>query len=457
MTDNSGSLPGIRRAFDAALIAAAGRTPPGSKNADSPAFSTFIDEATDAAEALMDCVKEIALTADGSGETLTAGLERYLEKAISAANFVASAPDVLQELCHALARELRLPDDPESLRAHIGYPESPESSEIKSLYRIALAIGKDPAGRDLVLDLSSNRAARGLQAEFPAISALIDHHLAEYGWVRSARTNLDPLSPKELMQRIQVALLRWDAGTLAVAAGLASPSKKTQAAKDVPEKVPGLIEACRTVAGGLSFRPVLLVKARWISRSFWEKVAKAAGCSNRQLAYATPAEIRSALNGTARLEVGELDLRATNGFSLLGSGGQVSARSNDASTALPEDLTGQSVSLGRAAGRVKVILDADEGGKLEVGDILVTNLSTPNYEGQPSVFPYRTVPAVAIEKAAAIVTDEGGLLSHAAIICRENRVPCILGSETATSVLRDGMIVEVDATRAAGTVAIIQA
>jgi pyruvate, water dikinase len=90
-----------------------------------------------------------------------------------------------------------------------------------------------------------------------------------------------------------------------------------------------------------------------------------------------------------------------------------------------------------------------------VGDVIVTDLSTPTYEGQPSLFPYRGVPSVPIEKASAIVTDEGGLLSHAAIVCRENSVPSLLGAEGASATLKDGMIVEVDATRADGTLTIL--
>jgi pyruvate,water dikinase len=48
-------------------------------------------------------------------------------------------------------------------------------------------------------------------------------------------------------------------------------------------------------------------------------------------------------------------------------------------------------------------------------------------------------------KAAAIVTDEGGMLSHAAIISRELMIPCIVGTHYATRVLKDGDMVEVDA------------
>jgi len=52
-----------------------------------------------------------------------------------------------------------------------------------------------------------------------------------------------------------------------------------------------------------------------------------------------------------------------------------------------------------------------------------------------------------MEKAIAIVTDEGGLLSHAAIVSREMGIPCVVGTKIATQVLKDGELVEVDAER----------
>ena len=50
-----------------------------------------------------------------------------------------------------------------------------------------------------------------------------------------------------------------------------------------------------------------------------------------------------------------------------------------------------------------------------------------------------------MQKAAAIITDQGGILSHAAIVSRELGKPCITGTENATSLLKDGDMVEVDA------------
>jgi len=70
--------------------------------------------------------------------------------------------------------------------------------------------------------------------------------------------------------------------------------------------------------------------------------------------------------------------------------------------------------------------------KLETGDILVSDTTGP--EMMPI-----------IEKAAAIVTDEGGMMSHAAIVAREFQIPCVVGTNYATEVFKDGDLIEVNA------------
>ncbi len=95
-------------------------------------------------------------------------------------------------------------------------------------------------------------------------------------------------------------------------------------------------------------------------------------------------------------------------------------------------VRGLPASPGVATGRVVIIKSADELDKIKKGDILVTTMTDPDM-----------VPAM--ERAAAIVTDEGGLTSHAAIVSRELGVPAVVGCNNATKVLSDGMIVKVDA------------
>lgn len=87
---------------------------------------------------------------------------------------------------------------------------------------------------------------------------------------------------------------------------------------------------------------------------------------------------------------------------------------------------------GKAKGKVKIIIKSSEFNKMEKGDILVTPMTRPDY-----------VPLM--KKAAAIITDEGGITSHAAVISRELKVPCIIGTQVASKLLKDGDVVEVNA------------
>ena len=96
------------------------------------------------------------------------------------------------------------------------------------------------------------------------------------------------------------------------------------------------------------------------------------------------------------------------------------------------ELKGASAFPGHVRGRVKIISHPNEIFKMNKGDILVSHATNPNL-----------LPAMDI--AAAIVTDIGGLTCHAAIVSREFRIPCVVGTKYATQVLQDNDLVEVDA------------
>ncbi len=94
-------------------------------------------------------------------------------------------------------------------------------------------------------------------------------------------------------------------------------------------------------------------------------------------------------------------------------------------------VKGQGASPGVAAGRVIIVRDVKDAGSVKEGDILVTKMTNPDM-----------VPAM--RKVAAIVTDEGGMTCHAAIVSRELGTPAVVGTRTATSVLKQGQLVTVD-------------
>ncbi|MCD4694394.1 hypothetical protein K8R62_03485, partial [bacterium] len=104
-------------------------------------------------------------------------------------------------------------------------------------------------------------------------------------------------------------------------------------------------------------------------------------------------------------------------------------------------IKGAIASTGKVKGKVKMVYSYKDVGKVKEGDILVAYMTSPKF-------------MFAILKSAAIITDDGGLTCHAAIISRELKKPCIIGTKIATQVLKDGDLVEVDADK--GIVKIIK-
>lgn len=97
-----------------------------------------------------------------------------------------------------------------------------------------------------------------------------------------------------------------------------------------------------------------------------------------------------------------------------------------------EDIHGSVANRGTALGRVVICKDLVSIQKVEKGDIIVASMTRPEF-----------MPA--LKKASAIVTDEGGVTCHAAILSRELGIPAVIGTKIATKILRDGMRVEVRA------------
>lgn len=110
----------------------------------------------------------------------------------------------------------------------------------------------------------------------------------------------------------------------------------------------------------------------------------------------------------------------------------VISTSNDKKDTEVTEIKGYSACKGVVRGTVKVVCGSKDFHKVNKGDILVAPATSVDF-----------VPVM--ERAAAFVTNEGGITSHASIVSREMSKPCIIGTKIATKVLRDGMRVEVEA------------
>jgi len=179
-------------------------------------------------------------------------------------------------------------------------------------------------------------------------------------------------------------------------------------------------------------------------RGFLTEIGKRLGVSLKHVRYLTMDEAEALLKKNQRADETELETRlqksvfyADNGRMTIFTGNHVEKYRSlivaEEAQVDVRELKGTPACAGVARGTVKIIVHADEMGKMNEGDILVSVATNPNL-----------VPAM--KKAAAIVTDEGGLTCHAAIVSREMGIPCIVGTKKATKAFKDGDEVEVNAT-----------
>ncbi|MFH0852790.1 MAG: PEP-utilizing enzyme [bacterium] len=174
-----------------------------------------------------------------------------------------------------------------------------------------------------------------------------------------------------------------------------------------------------------------------------KELARRLKITEKQVRFMLPIEIKKAL-ATSKVDKQTLKSRAKfcvyyaeKNYEKIFIGNQAKALAKKAEQQVVTDskeIQGQTGSVGKATGTVKIIIRPKDMAKMNKGDILVSIATDPDI-----------IPAM--KKAAAIVAEQGGVTSHAAIVARELGIPCLIGTKIATRVLKDGDIVEVDATK----------
>ncbi len=200
----------------------------------------------------------------------------------------------------------------------------------------------------------------------------------------------------------------------------------------------------RDFVKGKALRKEAMSLAAYAFESLYREIAKRLNISLLQARFLLLEELKEALNGKP---LAKYDLNKRTQFVVFGAfqGGKihvvatgkeaeqftslVTEEKNDSNI---RELRGTCACTGKVRGIVKIVQHPRDIAKMEKGDILVSYATTPDL-----------VPAMRL--ARAIVTDVGGLTSHAAIVGRELNVPCVIGTKIATKVFRDGEKIEVDA------------
>ncbi|MFA6391720.1 MAG: PEP-utilizing enzyme [Patescibacteria group bacterium] len=174
------------------------------------------------------------------------------------------------------------------------------------------------------------------------------------------------------------------------------------------------------------------------------EIARRLDISLMQARFMMKSEVRDALIGGKKPDKKTLQKRTKfcvyyveKGIEKIYTGNQAKKMAEKTTMTVNEEITeinGQCGCVGRGKGKVRLIIRASDMGKMKNGDVLVSIATNPGI-------------VAAMKKASAIVTDQGGITSHAAIIARELGIPCVIGTKIATKVFKDGDLVEVDATK----------
>lgn len=295
-------------------------------------------------------------------------------------------------------------------------------------------------------NVSLNKIPLRLQEE-------IYHLVQKYIWVISSYKEGKQLTPSHLWRQMRDECRRKSRREMIKELNiLKTKVKRIRKEKAEMFRSLNLSKGTRAVFDLLEFfarwideRKEAALRANLYLEAYAKEISKLLGRSIWEVKYMTQREIRDAL--MRKKKIASKILAARRSFSVFVVTrrnyetqenifiGEEAQKLWDAMFRLQETkkIHGQvaSAPVDKIKGRAQVVLDVAKQ-KFRAGNILVTTMTRPEF-----------VPL--LRKAKAIITDEGGITCHAAIISRERGIPCVIGTKIATKVLKDGDLVEVDA------------
>jgi len=278
------------------------------------------------------------------------------------------------------------------------------------------------------------------------INKLIQNHTKKYCWLPTYDFNLPVLTEKDFLKRLEE--IKNPMEKLKEKREKIEDSKKR--IKKIKEKIKSkyllkLIDALQEYLFLRTYRTDVLRQATYYALPFLWEIAKRAHISKEDVYLLTPNEIIDFLEKNKLPKLTEIKRRKKM-YVLIRRNGKEEIISNPKEInkigkgiETKKEITiltleGNTTYPGIVKGRVAVITNIKDIKKLKRGNILVSSMTTPDM-------------IVAFDKVAAIVTNEGGITSHAAISSRELKIPCVIATKNATSVLKDGDFIEVDANK----------
>lgn len=292
-----------------------------------------------------------------------------------------------------------------------------------------------------------------LNRKAPKFPGFISQHIDRYGWLRTFAYLGDPFDKEELISRLKINLN-------------IDPQNKLRnidrADKSATKKVNEIIDQINLDVTGQSLLDLAgkylfwrferidsHFKAEVKIRGFFKGLAESIGISRTELIYLTKHEISSLLKSDSAISKNDKKLtdRMYKGFLCtvkdekyrirIEEPRQVRSEKPNSSKKTEWPIKGVTACKGYIEGKARIVYSSSDIHNFIEGEILVASMTTPDL-------------MLAIQKCSAIVTDEGGITCHAAIISRELQVPCIIGTEFATDLIENGQHLIVNAKQSEG-------
>jgi phosphohistidine swiveling domain-containing protein len=275
----------------------------------------------------------------------------------------------------------------------------------------------------------------------------IKDHLFQFCWIKNNSFEGKFYNEEELRRRITDSAAENPKHSLAkhLIEDAESRKKYRLYYKECDHRTQHVIDTLQEAIYFRSWRTERYYRNAYFLQNFYAKVAETIGLTEPlDLFYLTPYEILDILKGKAKTnprhikerKLGYFVFEDKKEFTIL-SGKELAAikkKVQVVSEIKNTEIKGQTAYPGFIIGKVRVIKHKSEFHTVKDGEIIVTSSTTPDF-----------IPV--LKKVTAIIAEEGGVLSHASVISRELRIPCIIGTKTATKVFKNGDMIEVDANK----------
>jgi len=359
---------------------------------------------------------------------LSTKINAFLEKRIAAAKLSYSVSEIFGILATPNQRSEVQTQDVDLLKI---LAEIEKNSEAEKLFKKSIS--------EISIELP----------KFPKLKKLINQHIALHKWSQFHYDGPTVLDERYFVENLSV-LVKENAKASEKQSeilnhGVQVKQKQIQLVKELKlsEEDQYWVEVARQFAHVKALRKDIVAEASGIAHFLIREIAKRLNLTPKQVKFSTHLEIAEALSGK-ELDVAEINRRLE--YCVITATDKVEIYTGEKAMELakfirePEtsvevtEIRGSAAYPGKVIGTVKIIARAGHMSKFHKGDVLVSPATNPNL-----------LPIMKI--AGAIVTDEGGVTCHAAIVSRELKIPCVIGTKVATKWLKDGDKVEVDANK----------